>query len=136
LDKVKVEEELKRKRAELLSEIEELKLRIETTKKQVAAIDEVIALYDPAHMELLVVRTERKRARQEVPILHELARLNKTTAILEALRGAGQPASSADCANRIALKHGVAADDPALPRLRLQIEYRAAAPLLGQVSAH
>jgi 3,4-dihydroxy-2-butanone 4-phosphate synthase len=115
LDKVKVEEGLKRKRAELLSEIEELKLRVETIKKQVAAIDEVIELYNPAHTELLVARTERKRARQEVPILHELARPNKTAAILEALREAGQPASSADCANRIALKHGVAADDPALP---------------------
>jgi len=37
-------------------------------------------------------------------------------AILEAVREAGEPLSSADCTSRIAAKHGVAADDPALAR--------------------
>ena len=41
-----------------------------------------------------------------------MKRLNKT----EALREAGEPLSSADCSNRIAAKHGVAANDPAPPR--------------------
>lgn len=39
-----VEEELKRKRAELLGEVEKLLLRIETIKKQVSAIDQIIAI--------------------------------------------------------------------------------------------
>ena len=45
-----------------------------------------------------------------------MEQLNKTAAILEVLREAGEPLSSADCTSRIAEKHGVAADDPALPR--------------------
>jgi hypothetical protein len=47
---VSVEEELKRKRAELLGAVDELVLRIETIKRQVSAIDQVIAIYDPAHV--------------------------------------------------------------------------------------
>jgi hypothetical protein len=46
---VRIEEELKRKRADLIVEVEQLTLRIETVKKQVSAIDQVIAIYDPAH---------------------------------------------------------------------------------------
>ncbi|MXQ14845.1 hypothetical protein [Microvirga makkahensis] len=46
---MRVEEELKRKRAELLGEAKELALRIEVIKKQVSAIDQVVAIYDPAH---------------------------------------------------------------------------------------
>jgi hypothetical protein len=46
---VSVEDEPKRKRPKLLGEAEELLLRIETVKKQVSAIDQVIAIYDRAH---------------------------------------------------------------------------------------
>ena len=46
---MRIEEELKRKRADLIVEVEQLTLRIETVKKQVSAIDQVIAIYDPAH---------------------------------------------------------------------------------------
>jgi hypothetical protein len=115
-DNVRVEEELKRKRAELLGEVEELLLRIETIKMQVSAIDQVIAIYDPAHAQQSPSRMGRKQSRHAIPIPSALKRLNKAEAILEALREAGEPLSSADCTNRIAAKHGVAADDPALPR--------------------
>ena len=111
-----IEEELKRKRAELLGEVDELVLRIETIKRQVSAIDQVIAIYDPAHAQNPTLRMGYKQARQAIPLPPELKRLNKTEAILEALREAGEPLSSADCTNRIAAKHGVAPDDPALPR--------------------
>lgn len=111
-----VEEELRRKRAELLGEVDELVLRIETIKKQVSAIDQVIAIYDPAHAQHPPSRMGHKQSRQAIPIPPVLKRLNKTEAILEALREAGAPLSSADCANQIAAKHGVAADNPALPR--------------------
>ena len=111
-----IEGELKRKRAELLGEVEELVLRIETIKKQVSAIDQVIAIYDPAHAQHLSSRMGHKQSRQAIPIPPALKRLNKTEAILEALREAGEPLSSADCTNRIAAKHRVAPDDPGLPR--------------------
>ncbi|ANY83605.1 hypothetical protein BB934_35710 (plasmid) [Microvirga ossetica] len=111
-----VEEELKRKRAELLGEVDELVLRIETLKKQIYAIDQVIAIYDPAHAQSPTSKMGYKQARQAIPLPPELKQLNKTQAILEALREAGEPLSSADCTSRIAAKHGVAADDPALAR--------------------
>jgi vacuolar-type H+-ATPase subunit I/STV1 len=113
---VRVEEELKRKRAELLGEADELAHRIETIRKQVSAIDQVIAIYDPAHTAPSAARAERKRSRQVVPLPPELNRLNKTEAIFEALREAGEPLSSADCTSRIAAKHGIAAVDLALRR--------------------
>jgi hypothetical protein len=58
---VRVEEELKRKRAELIGEVEELAHRIETIRKQVAAIDQVIAIYDPAHTTPSATTAARKR---------------------------------------------------------------------------
>lgn len=84
--------------------------------KQVSAIDQVIAIHDPEHTALLAGMADRKRTRQEVPLPITLVQLNKTAAILEVLREAGEPLSSADCTNRIATKQGIAHDDPALPR--------------------
>ena len=84
--------------------------------KQVSAIDQVIAIHDPEHTALLAGMADRKRTRQEVPLPITLVQLNKTAAILEVLREAGEPLSSADCTNRIATKQGIAPDDPALPR--------------------
>jgi hypothetical protein len=46
---VRVDEELKRKRAELLGEAERLSARIEAIHVQVSAIDQVIAIYDLAY---------------------------------------------------------------------------------------
>ena len=110
-----VEEELKRKRVDLLGEPEGLALRIETIRKQVSTIDQVIAIYDLAHTQNATLRTGYKEPRQAPPLPPELKRLNKTEAILDALREAGEPLSLANCTKRIASKHGVAADDPALP---------------------
>ena len=84
--------------------------------KQVSAIDQVIAIQDPEHTALLAGMADRKRTRQEVPLPITLVQLNKTAGILEVLREAGEPLSSADCTNRIATKQGIAPDDPALPR--------------------
>jgi hypothetical protein len=64
---VRVEEELRRKREELLSEVEDLALRIETIQKQVFAIDQVIAIYDPAHMASVAPKAARKLSRQAIP---------------------------------------------------------------------
>ncbi len=84
-----VEEELKRKRAELLGEVEELVLRIETIKKQVSAIDQVIAIYAPAHAQHPLSRMGHKQSRQAIPTPPALKRLNKTQAILEVLARPG-----------------------------------------------
>ncbi|SCZ12674.1 hypothetical protein [Microvirga guangxiensis] len=111
-----IAEELKRKRTELIGDMEQLAHRIETIKKQVAAIDQVIAIYDPVHKASPVAKANQKLSRQEAPLPAALVKLNKSAAILEVLREAGEPLSSAECTSRIASRHGVAADDPALPR--------------------
>lgn len=118
---MRVEEELKRKRAELLDEADQLPHRIEAIKKQVSAIDQVIAIYNPAHTAPLAARAERKRSGQEVPIPVELTTLNKTAAILEVLNEAREPLSSADGTRRIAAEHGIVADGPVLPRLVIHV---------------
>jgi hypothetical protein len=47
LGKVGIEQQLKR--AELRDEVQQLVVRIEAIKKQVVAINQVIAIYDPVH---------------------------------------------------------------------------------------
>jgi hypothetical protein len=60
---VSVEEELRRKRAELPDDVEGLVLRIGTIKKQVWAINQVIAIYGPAHVQNPISRLGRKQFR-------------------------------------------------------------------------
>jgi hypothetical protein len=113
---MRVEDELKCKRAELLAEVDALTLRIETITVQVSAIDRVIAIYDPAYAPKRSAAKPRrtKNTRQLPPALD---RINKNEAILAVLREAGQPLSTADCTCMIAEMHGVAANDPSLPLL-------------------
>ncbi|MBO1909239.1 hypothetical protein KHP60_24030 [Microvirga sp. 3-52] len=59
-----IAEELIRKRTELIGDMEQLALRIETIKKQVAAMDQVIAIYDPAHQASSLVKANQKLARR------------------------------------------------------------------------
>ncbi|CAH1675224.1 hypothetical protein ARD30_21695 [Bosea thiooxidans] len=118
---MRVDEELKRKRAELLGEVEELKARIQAIDGQVSAIDQVIAIYDPAHVPRgsAATKPQRPRAAQQLP--PEFARINKNEAILEVLREAEQPLSTADCTSRIAERNGADADDPSMPRFLTQV---------------
>ena len=111
---MRVEEELERKRAELMREIQTLALRIETIKGQVSAIDQVIAIYDPAHAPKIAAPVKTKRIRNNVSVPVALNRINKSEAILEVLREAGGPLSTADCTRRVAERHGVSASDPGL----------------------
>jgi hypothetical protein len=112
---MRVEDELNRKRAELLAEANALALRIATTKVQVSAIDEVIAIYDPAYAPERSAAAKSRRAKDTRQLPLALDRINKSEALLEVLREAGQPLSTVDCTCRIAARHGVAANDPSLP---------------------
>lgn len=118
---MKVDEELKQKRAELIGEIEELTTRIHTINGQVAAIDQVIAIYDPAYAPQgsAPAKPQRPKVSQQLP--PELARINKNEAILEVLREAERPLSTADCTTRIAERNGADADDPSMPRFLTQV---------------
>jgi hypothetical protein len=59
---VRVDEELKRKRAELLGEAERLAARLEAINGQVSAIDHVIAIYDPTYVPARSAAEKRRRA--------------------------------------------------------------------------
>ena len=113
---MKVEEELERKRSELVSEMQVLALRIETIKGQVSAIDQVIAIYDPAQAPKIAAAVKSKRIRNTAAVPMALNRINKSEAILEVLREAGGPLSTADCSSRIAERLGIGANDPGMPR--------------------
>jgi hypothetical protein len=108
---VRVDEELKRKRTELLGEAEELAARIEAINVQVPAIDQVIAIYDPAYSSERPAAAKPRRAKDTRQLPPALGRINKSEAILEVLREAGRPLSTADCACRIAERHGLAANN-------------------------
>lgn len=123
---MKVDEELKRKRGELIDQVEELTARIQAINGQVAAIDQVIAINDPAYGARGPVTTKPQRAKTAGQLPPELARINKNEAILEDFREAEQPVSTADCTSRIAERIGADADDPSLPRFLTQVS---AAPI-------
>ena len=112
---MRVDEELKLKRAELLGEVDELSARIQAINGQVSAIDQVIAIYDPAYAPhgSAVTKPQRANATKQLP--PEFARINKNEAILEVLREAERPLSTADCTSRIAERNGAAADNPSMP---------------------
>jgi hypothetical protein len=111
---VRVDEELKRKRTDLLGEAEELAARIAAINAQVSAIDQVITIYDPAYAPERSMAVKPRRAKDSKPLPPELARINKSAAILEVLREADRPLSTADCTCAVAERHDVAANDPAL----------------------
>lgn len=106
--------ELGRKKADLEGEIGELAARIQILKGQVAAIDQVIAIYDPSAP--LAKEPRRRPEGRAAALPPALASINKTEAILETLREAGQPLSSKACATMIGERHDLPSDDPCLPR--------------------
>jgi hypothetical protein len=118
-EQVRVDEELKRKRAELLGEVEELTTRIQAINGQVSAIDQVIAIYDPNYASQGAAKPQRPRAAQQLP--PEFARINKNEAILEVLHEAERPLSTADCTPRIAERNGADAEDLSMPRFLTQV---------------
>lgn len=118
---MRVDEELKRKRAELLDEVEELKAKIQAIDGQVSAIDQVIAIYDPAYAPQGSAATKPQRPRAPKQLPPEFARINKNEAILEVLREAEHPLSTADCTFRIVERNGADADDPSMPRFLTQV---------------
>lgn len=118
---MKVDEELKRKRAELLGEVEELTARIRVINGHVLAIDQVIAIYDPAYEAQRPAAPKPPRPRVAKQLPPEFSKINKNEAVLEVLREAERPLSTADCATRIAERNGADADDPSMPRFLTQV---------------
>ena len=75
----------------------------------------MIAIYDPAYAPERSAAAKSRRTKDSRQLPPVLDRINKSEAILEVLREAGQPLSTAGCTCMIAERHGVAANDPSLP---------------------
>ena len=101
-------EELKGKRTAIEAEVLEAEARIKVLREDMAAIDRVIRIYDPSQAPV-VPRPKRTRA-VSAALPEALATMNKTAAILDVLREAGRPLSTAECINIIADRHQVELD--------------------------
>lgn len=109
------EEDLKARRAGILADIEELRARVATLEGVLSSFDGVIAFYDPTAA-ASAPSPSPKPKRTALPLPPQLQRINKTDAVFEALREAGRPITTAECAEAIGTRLGVPGDHPALPR--------------------
>lgn len=110
-----VSDELKAKRVELAAEAQSLAAQVVELQAQVAAVDSVIRIYEPDWMPEKAAPKRRGRPpKTEAALELEsiFGKTNKRQMTLEILRMAGQPMSTADCAQAFAAKHGLASDDP------------------------
>lgn len=107
------DEDLKARRAGILADIEDLRARVATLEGVLSSFDGVIAFYDPT---AAASAPSPKPKRTTLPLPPQLQRINKTAAVFEALREAGRPITTAECAEAIGTRLGVPGDDPALPR--------------------
>ncbi|GLR46254.1 hypothetical protein GCM10007880_67720 [Mesorhizobium amorphae] len=111
-----VTDELKRKRAELSELLQEISRQQAEVHGQIGALDRVIAIYEPGYAPAGAAMPRRGRPRKEETASHAhvsalMRGMNKRQAVLEILRDAGEPLSTADCAARFAIKLGLVDED-------------------------
>jgi len=115
---VLVVDELKRKRAEIGTKIEDLRAKIVTLEAQQAAFDVVIQTCKPRYAPAVAARTSRGRKSQEVDAVSKLLKdFDRRGFILRTLREAGRPMTTAECAQAFAREAGLAEDDTQLDQI-------------------
>jgi hypothetical protein len=112
-------EELKGKRTAIEVEVLEAEARIKALREDMAAIDRVIRIYDPSQAPA-EVRPKRKRA-VSATLPEALAKTNKTAAILDVLREAGRPLTTAECIDIIVDRHQVELDPATQDKFTTQV---------------
>ncbi|NGO56091.1 hypothetical protein [Allomesorhizobium camelthorni] len=121
---MEIAEELKRKRAELSKRMQEITREQMAMQGQMTALDKVIALYDPDYLPEKAEEPSRRRGRprnegqvtsREINAL--LSNVNKRRAVLEILRDAGRPLSTAECAAKFASRLGLEDNDHRLGQI-------------------
>jgi hypothetical protein len=116
-------EDLKRKRAELTERIQAVIREHLALQGQVVALDKVITLYEPDYTpEKAHGPRRRGRPRNEglapaAEINALLSAVNKRQAVLEILRDADRPLTTAECAAKLAERLGLKDDDPRLGQI-------------------
>lgn len=95
---------LKSKREALHFEMEEAEARMKVLAADIAAIERVIRVYDPSYVPDAAKKASRRR--EHVPMPERLAQMNKTEALLEVLREASTPQTTAECTTLILEREG------------------------------
>lgn len=112
---VLVADELKRKRAEIGTKIEELRAQIVALERQQAAFEVVIQAYEPEYSPAGAPRPTARRKRQGIDEVSELLKdIDRRGFVLRTLREAGRPITTAECAQAFARETGLAEDDTRL----------------------
>lgn len=117
---VLVADELKRRRAEIGIQIEELRGQIATLEQQQAAFDLVIQAYEPGYLPETssVVRRRQKRQGQSTNNISELFKgFDRRSFVLRTLREAHRPITTAEFARAFARETGLAEDDTRLGQI-------------------
>lgn len=109
--------ELKQKRAGLEERLQEIIKEQADIQRLMSAMDLVIASYEPDYQPTSSTESQRRRGRppkEKNSVSKEVAELfkgvNKRQAVLEVLREANQPISTAECAERLCRKLHIEAD--------------------------
>lgn len=131
-----VSDELKQKRLELESRLLEIAKEQIELQKLVTALDLVIGTFDPDYQVAPTAGPARiARPRGSGGLSAEakaaIGGVNKRQTVLEVLREAGEPITTADCASKFAAKLGIACEE----RDMAQIAHRLSAVLTQLTNA-
>jgi len=116
---VLVADELKRKRADLGAQIEELRIQIAALEQQQIAFDLVIRTYEPDYMPDAsgTVRRAKRTSSSPNGITQLFKDFDRRSFVLRTLREAERPMSTADFARIFTIETGLSDDDARLGQI-------------------
>ncbi|MBB4956047.1 hypothetical protein H4S14_004091 [Agrobacterium vitis] len=113
-----IADELKTKRAEIGERIEVIRKEIAQLERQQAALDAVIAIYEPDYAASAPRSCRAGRKANPNGVLAEVFNgIDRRSFVLRTLREAGRPITTSDCAVALAKEVGLPADDARLGQI-------------------
>ncbi|MGV2121853.1 hypothetical protein ACQZ4R_01950 [Agrobacterium vitis] len=113
-----IADELKTKRAEIGERIEVIRKEIAQLERQQAALDAVIAIYEPDYAASATRSCRAGRKANPNGVLAEVFNgIDRRSFVLRTLREAGRPITTSDCAVALAQEVGLPADDARLGQI-------------------
>ncbi len=121
-----ITEELKRKRGEIFDRLVEIREAQANLETQMGALDQVIAIYEPGYMPVgsmtsSKIRRKHQKSAEIIEIDTLLRSIEPTNAVLEILREAAAPLTTADCAVRLLQKLGIEHGDARTGRVATRL---------------
>lgn len=118
--------ELKRKRHEIFDKLVEIRETQAKLEAQIGALDQVIAIYEPSYgtADALAGHKTRKKRHKSPDTLEIdtlLGSIEPTNAVLDILREAAVPLTSADCAAKLLQRLGIDEGDPRTGRVATRL---------------